>query len=174
MNDAHLHLLVNHLPIVGSLLSVPLIALALWRRERGAMTAAVLALAFTGLGAGAALWTGEPAEEFVEHRVAGVDEGLVHEHEERAEVATALAALAAAAGIGVLALGSSAPKLAGYGLLALSIASAGGMAWTGASGGPIRHDEIRAAAPGVAHSGDADEGSDEGDDEDEDHESDER
>ena len=143
MNDAHLHLLVNHLPIVGSLLSVLLLSLALWRGERGALAAATLALAFTGLGAGAALWTGEPAEDFVEHRVAGADEGLMHEHEERAEVATVLAGLGAAAGIGLLALGSSAPKIAGYGLLGLSIASAGAMAWTGAAGGPIRHTEIR-------------------------------
>ena len=67
MNDAHLHLLVNHLPIVGAMLSLPLFGLALLMpKDRGALRAAVLVAVFTALGGVAADLTGEPAEEVVE------------------------------------------------------------------------------------------------------------
>lgn len=146
MNAAHVHLLVNHLPIIGSMLTVPLLLLALaTARERGALRAAVLVAVLTAAGGGLALWSGEPAEEVVED-TAGVDEGAIHEHEERAEAAAALAGLTAVLGIAALALSErkKAVHLPVTGLaLVGALVSAGAMAWTGAAGGPIRHSEIR-------------------------------
>lgn len=146
MNAAHLHLLVNHLPIIGAMLALPLLALALLSKaDRGALRAAVVVLALSGAGAVAALQTGEPAEEVVED-LPGVDERAIHEHEERGEAATILSVLAAAAGIATLVLAErrgQAPQAAMIGVLGLSLLSAGAMAWTGAAGGPIRHSELR-------------------------------
>ena len=91
MNAVHLHLAINHLPIGGALLSVPLVVLALaFRNERGFLIAATLALTLTGAGALAAMQTGEPAEDAIEH-LPGVAESLIDAHEERAEIATYLA-----------------------------------------------------------------------------------
>jgi hypothetical protein len=150
MTDAHLHLLVNHLPIVGAALSTLLWGLALVTGgERGALRAAALAAVFTGAGAAAAQLTGEPAEEAVE-RLPWADEALMHEHEERAEAATVVAVISGV--LGLVAWGIAEKKDKGNAVLtgaALvgAIGTAGLMGWTGQAGGQIRHDEIRDGAP---------------------------
>ena len=101
MNAAHLRLVINHLPIVGAFLTVPLVALALWRRgDRGLILAAVLTLGLTGVGALAALQTGEPAEEIVEH-LPGAAESPIDTHEHRSQVATGLAVATALGALAV-------------------------------------------------------------------------
>ena len=173
MTDAHLHLLVNHLPIVGAALSTLLWGLALLTGgERGALRAAALAAVFTGAGAAAAQLTGEPAEEAVE-RLPWADEALMHEHEERAEAATVVAVISGV--LGLVAWGIAEKKDKGHGVLtgaALvgAIGTAGLMGWTGQAGGQIRHDEIRDGAPtttgamGAAEAGAGEAGEEEDDD----------
>lgn len=149
MNPAHLHLLVNHLPIVGALLALPLLALAIWRRtDLGALRAAVLVLVLAAVGAGASMRTGEEAEHAVED-LPWATETLIEEHEERAELATWVTVAAALAGVGLWAWSErkkAVPLGALLGLGLLSAASAGAMGWVGASGGVIRHEEIRDGA----------------------------
>ena len=56
MNAAHVHLLVNHLPIVGATLAVPLLVLAaMMPRQRGLVVSVAVILT---LAAGGATWTG--------------------------------------------------------------------------------------------------------------------
>lgn len=153
MNGAHAHLLVNHLPVVGSLLAVLLLAVALaYRAERGLWLAGLLVLGFTGLGAIAADRTGEPAEEFVEEK-AWADEDVVEEHEERAEVAVVGALIGLAVAIGAYAAGRRERGVVHVAApLVVAVVVAGLMAWTGAAGGRIRHpDETGGvvAAPGA-------------------------
>lgn len=177
MDATHLHLVVNHLPIVGVFLSIPLLLLALWRRhDRGALLAAVTVLALSGAGAGAAFLTGEPAEERVED-LPGISESAVETHEERAATATAVAGLAALSGLGLLALAwrRSGPAPAAWFAvpIASTLVAAAAMAATGASGGAIRHSELGGTTAGKEPSGlfalaSRDEGKDEGEDEDED------
>jgi hypothetical protein len=146
VNAAHFHLIVNHLPIVGAVLSVPLLVLALFQRaDRGALRAAVAVLVLSAGGALASLWSGEPAEEQVEH-LPGTSEAAIEIHEERAELATGLSVVTALLGVGALVLaerrriGSAAPIAV---TLAGAVLTAGAMAWTGSTGGVIRHPEIR-------------------------------
>ncbi len=151
MDPVHLHLLVNHLPIVGTILALPILGLALLGKSGpGAFHSAVLLLVISAGGAVVANSTGEGAEDGVES-LPGVSDALIEEHEERAEVALALSI---AAGVGALGLlGFSAirrrpPGRALLGLLtALTIAAAAAMAWTGNSGGVIRHTELRTETP---------------------------
>lgn len=153
MDATHLHLLVNHLPILGSFFALPLLALALWRRrEPWLLAGAVLLLVVAAGGAVVAEESGEGAEEAVEH-LPGVDEAMIHDHEERAEVAVPLAVVTALAGLVAAAWSLRRGTVflpAGGAVLALTLASAGAMAWVGQSGGVIRHTEIRAEAGGVA------------------------
>jgi hypothetical protein len=146
MNAAHLHLLVNHLPIVGTLLSVPLLALAFGLRDRGVWLAATVVLAISGVGVAAAYFSGEPAEGVVED-LAGVDKTVIHEHEERAEVAAVLTGVAALIGVFTFALGARRPRLAALPLVAAMAASAA-LGWTGEAGGRVRHTELRDAPAG--------------------------
>lgn len=150
MNAAHAHLLVNHLPIIGALLAVPLLGLAvLMRKQRGLVLAAAVVLTIGAVGGGLALASGDAAEDAVEG-LPGVREADIHAHEERAEVAIGFAVAAALASLIAAGLeldrGVPAPRLAVLGVLALALANAGAMAWTGASGGVIRHTEIRDGA----------------------------
>jgi len=97
MSVTHLHLLLNHVPVVGSVGLVVLFALAAWRHST---ELGKVALGLTVALAGVAVlvyFTGEPAASLVEH-LPGFDERLVERHEEAAAVATA-----AFAGLGVLA-----------------------------------------------------------------------
>ena len=146
MNAAHLHLLVNHLPILGSFLAAPLLVLALLRRhEPGTLYGAVFLVLAAGIGAIAADQTGEGAEESVED-LPGVSEHLIHEHEEAAEVAMVLALVTAAIGIGATVVTARSGKvhpLATGILLSATLATSAAMANVGWAGGQIRHTEIR-------------------------------
>lgn len=147
MSAAHLHLLVNHLPILGSLFAVPILAWSLLKRDRTALLIGVFLLAISGAGAAVANQSGESAEDGVEG-LPGVSEPLIHVHEERAEIATVASVVLALAALGIGGLAWRRPNglpvsLSGA-LLAGSVVTAGLMAWTGASGGVIRHTEIRA------------------------------
>lgn len=67
MNPAHVHLLVNHLPIVGFAIGVLLlIATMIFHGDRGLFLASLIVIVMSGAGGLAAQFTGEPAEEIVE------------------------------------------------------------------------------------------------------------
>jgi len=150
MNAAHLHLVINHLPIIGALLSVPLVIMALgFRNERGLLIAATMTLTLTAAGALATMQTGEPAEKMVE-TLPGISEPLIDEHEERAEVATGLAVATAIGALAIFGItvrrGTSLPAPWLAALLVATVATSGAMAWTGKAGGLIHHSEIRGDA----------------------------
>ena len=154
MDPTHLHLLVNHLPIVGTFLGVALMILALVRRtDAGALHAAALVLVLAGAGAVVAEESGEGAEEMVED-LAGTDEAALHVHEERAEVATPLALLTALFAAGAVVTRALRPGTLSTAATVLTLASAaassGVMAWVGQSGGLIRHSELRGTPPATA------------------------
>lgn len=146
MLATHLHLALNHLPIVATFLALPLLALSLWfREEKGVLLGAVSVLVLAGIGAVGAKWTGEEAEEAVEE-LPGVSERWIHEHEERAETATigAVVVAVAAIGVGIFAVRTgTAPSMGLAALMFTTTLSAGAMAWTGLAGGRVHHPEIR-------------------------------
>jgi hypothetical protein len=147
MNTAHLHLLVNHLPIVGFAFGMILLTATILRRgDRGLFTAAVLVVVISGAGGLAAQFTGEPAEELVEH-LADVPEALIEAHEGAALIATILASITT-----LLAIVISVVTLRREGrigviplsiLLVATVVTCGTMTWAGSTGGKIRHSEIR-------------------------------
>src|SRR5262245_54149910 len=102
MNGAQLHLLVNHLPVVGAAFAAALLAAGLLLRKDELAKAGVWALVIAALAALPAYFSGEGAEEAVEH-LPGVLESLIHDHEEAGEKALAAALLMGAAAVGVLA-----------------------------------------------------------------------
>ncbi len=152
MNPAHLHLMLNHLPVVGVPLVAALLGWALLRRSReiyrAALGGAVVLAALTY----PVFLTGEPAEESVED-TGWARERLIHQHEERAEAA--LIAVLVTGGLAAFGLwqtrGDRKPGFAVGGVtLAGLVLSAGLLGWTALLGGPIRHDEIRSEATAVA------------------------
>lgn len=152
MNWAHLHLLSNHVPVLGTVFGLGLLAYALIRRSEVLQRAALNTFVAVALVAVPVYFTGEPAEEVVE-RAAGVSKGTIDAHE-----ASALISLIGVELLGVVALvglvtGSRgrrvSPKIARV-MLAVSLATAVSMAWTANLGGRIRHPEVGAGAQAAA------------------------
>ena len=144
MTVAHLHLLLNHVPMIGIVGVVLLFALAL-RRRSDELTRIALGLTVAlALTAGAVFLTGEPAEELVEH-LPGFDDAIVERHEEAALVATiAFGALGAlAAGLLLWARRHVLPRRTAMLGLAGALALTAVVGWTANLGGMIRHTEIR-------------------------------
>lgn len=161
MSPVHLHLVLNHVPVIGTLIGICLLAYAVLRRDERLVRVCLGMFAVLAAVALATFLTGEPAEEAVEG-LAGVSESIVEEHEE--------AALMATVALGVLGLLSltvllwfrrrALPRGAALLLLAAALVPAGAMAWTANLGGQIRHSEIRAQA--AAPEGRLAEGADDG------------
>lgn len=151
MNSAHLHLMFNHLPVIG----VPLVAaLLVWALLRGSRELQRVAFGATVIIAALTypvFLTGDPAEDIVEE-TGWMQERLVHDHEERAEAALVVVMLTGAIALFGLwqSRGDRKPSgVLGSVTLAGLAVSAGLLAWTAQTGGPIRHDEIRAGFQAV-------------------------
>ena len=146
MNPTHLHLILNHLPVVGIGFVALLLIVALIKRNNDLKRLSLFFLVLITLLAIPVYLTGEPAEETVE-KIPGVVESMIEEHEDAAQSAFTGQII-----LGVLALtalivfrkGRALPNWAAGTVLACTLAVAGLMAWTANLGGGIRHPEISA------------------------------
>jgi len=160
MNWAHIHLLLNHVPVLGTVFGLGLLAYAITRRSDPLKRAALNVFVAVALVALPVYFTGEPAEEVVED-AAGVSPGTIDAHED-----SALMSLIGVEVLGVVALTGLviarrgrpvSAKITGV-TLAVSLATAIAMAWTANLGGRIRHPEIGPGAQPAAAEHEADEG----------------
>lgn len=147
MNAAHFHLLVNHIPIVGFVMALPLFVLAFIRKfDQGIVLSALIVVLISCAGSAAAYFSGEATEVLVE-RIPGVSLAQLHEHEEAAEIANLFSiftGLAAAALLGIITFNKEKLKKPFFYLvIVLTLATIGTMIFTGRSGGLIRHPEIQ-------------------------------
>ncbi|SHL11443.1 hypothetical protein [Hymenobacter psychrotolerans] len=159
MNGAHLHLLLNHTPILGSLFGLLLLLVAVVRRQEVLINAGLITLIVAALLTIPTQLTGEGAEEVVEDRP-GVTHALIHEHEAAAELSLwAMEATGALALVSLLARRRSAARapLFTYLTLAGAVVSFGLLARTGNLGAQIMHPEVRPdfRAPTKSRAGDA-------------------
>ena len=148
MNQTHLHLLLTHLPIYGSILGAIVLVYALWTKSNQTKIAAYIVFILSSLGAGIAYLTGEAAEETVED-IQGIAKKQIEEHEEIAIVALVLLIILGLASIIGLFLTLRKPlltKTTAWIILFISIISFAVIAWTGYLGGQIRHTEINPTA----------------------------
>lgn len=145
MNWPHVHLVLNHVPVLGSVFLLFLLAVGLARRSGElqrvslwgvvALTLAVIPIKFTGDAAHTATkgW-------------AGFDDAVIERHEQAADQATTavfLAGVAAAAGLFAARRGRSLPRWAVFGTLLLLVVTFALMARAAGSGGKIRHPEAQ-------------------------------
>ena len=149
MDWTHLHLALNHVPVLGTPF---LLGLLLWSWVRGqAMTLRFCLWLFVVLAAAsvAIKFTGDFAAEKIGTQP-GFDKVLIEQHEHAADQATTgvfLMGIAAAIALFVSRRGRPTPKWSLSLLAALALVTFGLMARTANFGGHIRHPEIR---PGAA------------------------
>jgi hypothetical protein len=147
LSGVHLHLLVNHAPVFGSLFALALLAASfIWAPDVLRRTALVV-LVGTAIAGFVSDQTGEPAEDAI-RGFPGVRREVIHEHEEFGEKAWIASGI-----VGVLALGALVrwrrgpiPQGATVGALVGAAVVSGMMAWAALLGGRVRHTEVRPGA----------------------------
>ena len=144
MNPTHIHLLLNHFPIIGTLIgSAILLYSIIKKQDTGKITGAFI-IVIMAIIAIPVLLTGEPAEESVEH-LSGISKALIHDHEEASEKAFWLMEITGVFSLLAIVLykikSAFAPKAFLVAFIFSSITFFA-MAWAGNLGGKIRHPEI--------------------------------
>lgn len=148
MNDAHLHLVVNHFPIIGTILGFGILITGIILKNNTVKNTAYVLFIVGAIFAAFSMGTGEGAEELVED-MPSIGKQIIHEHEEMAEkLAIVLYLLGILSLVGLLANLKNWKKANLVSYLACTIAAVGVFLaqQTGTTGGEIRHTEIRANA----------------------------
>lgn len=148
MNDAHLHLLVNHFPIIGTLFGLGILITGLLLKNNSVKNTSYILFVVASIFAAFSMGTGEGAEELIED-LPNIGKQIIHEHE---EIAEKFAILMYVTGFfGLLSLYTSIKnhkfaKTISYITLAFALFAAILAKSVGATGGEIRHTEIRSAS----------------------------
>ncbi len=157
MDLLHLHLLLNHVPVIGTVILLLLFAGALLRRSGELMRAALVLSVLLGVVALGAFFTGEPAQNGLEG-YPGVAERSISAHEDAAEIAlTSIEVLAVLSLVGLV-VWRKQPAVPGWFaavVVFVALVTSGAMGWTANLGGKIRHTELGGGAP-PATQGDSD------------------
>lgn len=159
MNQTHLHLLITHLPIFGSILGGLVLAYGLYSKSNHTKIASYGLFIISALGGGVSYLTGEAAEHTVED-IQGISETMIEQHED-----FALYALISLIILGVISIlgayltskRSAFSRTMAIVILFIALISYGLVARTGYLGGQIRHTEINANNPSVVNNVENDE-----------------
>lgn len=146
MNDAHLHLLVNHFPIIGTLFGLGILIAGMLLKNNSVKNTAYILFILAAIFAAFSMGTGEGAEELVED-LPNIGKQIIHEHEEIAEKFALIMYVTGFLGLLSLYTSIKNHKLAKtfsiitliFALIAAVFAKS-----VGNTGGEIRHTEIRA------------------------------
>lgn len=145
MNWAHVHLIINHFPVVGVFGAVALLVYSLVRKSEEIKRVSFGLFVLLALITLAVFFTGLAAEDAVK-KLPGVTEASIGRHEEMAELALVLMetlGIAALAGLLFLRESGAIPKWIVVIVLLLSLVTAAVVGLTANLGGQIRHTEIR-------------------------------
>jgi uncharacterized membrane protein len=145
MNDAHLHLLVNHFPIIGSIFGLGALVAGIALKNNSVKNTAYILFVVSAIFAALSMATGEGAEEMVED-MPNIGHQIIHDHEELAEKFALIMYLLGAISIGGIFLNIKKhvkATLLSYVVLVIAIGAVYLGTQVGNSGGNIRHTEIR-------------------------------
>lgn len=152
MSPTHIHLVVTHIPVLGTVFALVLFLFALWRKNEAMKKAALGAFVIVALFAVPAYFTGEPSEHMVE-ALPGVSDTVLDRHEDAGLIAFVAMSVLGAVALGGLFLfrrGRLVPAWYAVFVVAAAFAVSGLMAWVANLGGQVRHSEIRAETSATA------------------------
>ncbi|RME86814.1 MAG: hypothetical protein D6785_02775 [Planctomycetota bacterium] len=146
MNGAHIHLVSNHFPIVGVFFAIVVSAYGAFKKDQKVFKVGLALFVISFLFGIPAYFSGEGAEEVVEH-MSGISEKLIHPHEEAAEKAIVLLAILGISSIAGFFVWKKKeegiPNWFQYSILGLGFVSLLLLGWTANLGGKIHHPELR-------------------------------
>lgn len=146
-SGAHVHLLVNHAPIFGSLFALALLVASYFTSADVFRRTAFVVLIATALAGAVADLSGDAAKDAI-RGFPGVKRAVIHAHEEMADKAYILGDILGVLALAALVKWRRRPVPGGVSAAAiLATAFVGGaMLYTGLLGGRIRHTEVRPGA----------------------------
>jgi uncharacterized membrane protein len=144
MNSVQMHLALTHVPVILSMVGLTMLVVAFFIKNPTVTKISYYVLVVAGISAIPVFFTGEGAEEAVEH-LPGVSESFIEEHEEVAKLSMIAISVAGVAALAALLSFSrhSVFKVVKVVVLILALVSGGLMAQTAHLGGQIRHTEIQ-------------------------------
>lgn len=144
MNAAHWHLVLNHIPVLATLFSIPILIWGMVANQPAIKKVALAGFIISALAVVAVVQSGEAAEDIAES-VPGVIESTIHDHEEAAEITQWLTIILGAVSLfGFFMIG----KMNKYSkqliriLLVYSLVVGGMLVYTANLGGKIMHPEL--------------------------------
>jgi hypothetical protein len=147
MDAAHIHLILNHIPVLGAIATLGLVVLADFKKDQTLMKLSLQVMILIAVFAIPVYLSGEPAEEIVEH-LPGVAESFIETHEDTAKFAlviTGLLGLMGLWGLYSVRKNSAIDKKLLRGIQVVAVVNLAVMLITANLGGQIRHTEIRKA-----------------------------
>ncbi|MDM7922081.1 MAG: hypothetical protein QUS14_07250 [Pyrinomonadaceae bacterium] len=145
MDAAHLHLMLNHIPLLGTVFGLPVLLAGILLKNNALRIAGLLMLLVAALAAIPVYLTGEPAEEIVEN-LPGVGHDQIEAHEDFAMfalISAIITGVIAAAALAFDWMRKQAAALLSAVALVAALVTAGLMGQTANLGGEIRHTELR-------------------------------
>jgi uncharacterized membrane protein len=145
MNDAHLHMVVNHFPIIGTIFGFVILIVGLVLKNKTLQNTSYAIFIVAAIFGAFSMGTGEGAEELVED-MPNIGKQIIHEHEELAEKLAILLYVLGTLSLAGLYLNfknHSKAKLLSFLILGIATAGLFLVQKVGTSGGEIRHTEIR-------------------------------
>lgn len=144
MNQAYVHLMMNHIPLIGTVFALLVLLYGISKKSYHTQRAAYFLLLLAAIGSGITFFTGEGAEEFVEHW-AGFSSNTIEDHEEVGKLAWLSMLLVAVGAAGALILmkkRSDLYRTYSFIMIFIVVVSLAISAYAGYLGGKIRHTEI--------------------------------
>ena len=145
MTATQIHLALNHLPLLGSLIGFIIISFGLYQKNKSLIMTSLIILVIAGFSALPVDKSGENAEHVVEE-YPGVSHDQIHEHEEMAESAmpvSLIMGLLAAFAIFFQVKSHPRARIATITVAALALCNFILMAQVAQEGGKIRRPDLR-------------------------------
>ena len=153
MNFVQLHLLLNHFPIIGTLIGLGLLLISLVGKNEDLRRASLIIFLAMALLALPTFFSGPGAQGAIK-KLPGVSEALIERHQGAAMLALLFMELTGALSLAALWRSQKIPRPARWNwnmsvVLLFSIVTVGLMTRVGNTGGDIRHPEIASRKEGV-------------------------
>jgi hypothetical protein len=152
MSGVHLHLLLNHIPVLGTIGALLLLIFALWSKSADIRRAAMGGFVLIALLTIPVYMTGDAAKDAV-RGLPGVTRPLVQEHEDAALFAMISASLTGVIALFAMFMEKRRPQMARpltIAVLIVALWSTSVLVRVSYLGGLVRHTEIRPAATASA------------------------
>jgi len=145
MNFAHVHLVINHLPVVGTLFCFLLVLAASFMKNQDVLKLSLGFCIFIAVVTIPVFLTGDPAKDVIE-KMPGISDNLIESHEEAAVfsfILVEIMGVLSAVGIYTRVKKIMLPKWYLTSFLFVIFLTMIFMTWTANQGGKIQHKEIQ-------------------------------